>query len=212
MNYSICVSGAASGKTVDDDKDLAARLGNEIARKGHTIITGATVGLPYYAARAAKIVGGVSIGFSPASSIREHVAKYRLPIGIFDFINYTGVHYIGRDMQLILSSDAVITIGGRFGTLNEFTIALETGTLCGVLLGSGGTADMIPDLLAKLEPPHRNSVILDDNPERLVGKIIERLDKDYAGINTKALASCWYLDDDCDEYGRPKKKKADHKG
>jgi predicted Rossmann-fold nucleotide-binding protein len=103
MNYSICVSGAAAGKTVIASRGLAERLGTAIAKSGHIITTGATVGLPYYAARAAKQAGGMSIGFSPASSLREHMYKYRLPIGVFDFVNFTGMHYIGRDIHLVQS-------------------------------------------------------------------------------------------------------------
>jgi hypothetical protein len=36
---------------------------------------------------------------------------------------------------------------------------------------------------------------MDDDPERLVKRIIEMLDKEYAGINTKALRAQWYLDE-----------------
>jgi hypothetical protein len=71
---------------------------------------------------------------------------------------------------------------------------------------------MIDNVMVKLEAVHKENVIYDSNPEELVAKIIARLDKDYKDIDTKALAACWYLDDDCDEYGRPKRKKSDHKG
>ena len=196
MNYSICISGAAAGKTVQSSFGLAERLGTSIAKAGHITTTGATVGLPYYAARAAKKAGGMSIGFSPASSLREHMYKYRLPIGIYDFVNFTGMHYVGRDVFLVQSSDAVITVGGRFGSLHEFTTALESHMPCGVLLGSGGTADLIPELLEKLEEQHRNLIVMDDNPERLVAKIIKMLDKDFEGIDTTDVASHWFLDGD----------------
>lgn len=212
MNYSICISGAAAGKTVEKDKELAMRLGSAIAKSGHIITTGATIGLPYYAARSAKMEGGLSIGFSPASTLREHVFKYRLPIGVFDFVNYTGLNYVGRDAYLVLSSDAVITIGGRMGSLHEFTTALESNTVCGVLTGSDGTADMIEYLMNNLEAVRSRNVIYDNNPETLVKKIINRLDEDYKDIDTSVLAACWYLDDDCDEYGRPKKQARDRKG
>lgn len=212
MNYSICVSGAAAGKTVDADKELAERIGSAIAKSGHIITTGATVGLPYYAAKAAKMEGGLSIGFSPASTLREHVFKYRLPIGIYDFVNYTGLNYVGRDAYLVLSSDAVISVGGRMGSLHEFTTALESNTICGVLTDSGGTADMIDFLMDQLEGVHKNNVIYDSDPEKLVEKVIKRLDQDYKDIDTSILASCWYLNDDCDEYGRPIRKSKDRKG
>src|ERR1700676_5133190 len=145
IRYSICISGAAAGETVKKSKDLAVALGKAVADAGQVLTTGATLGLPYYAALAAKEAGGMSIGFSPAASLREHLRKYRLPYDCYDFVNFTGLHYVGRDLYLVQSSDAVITIGGRFGSLHEFTSALEAHKPCGVLLGSGGTADAIPD-------------------------------------------------------------------
>jgi uncharacterized protein (TIGR00725 family) len=192
MKYSICVSGAASGKTVAQSDELAERLGTAIAKSGHTLTTGATVGLPYHAARAAKQAGGMSIGFSPAASLREHLYKYRLPIEVFDFVNFTGMHYVGRDIHLVQSSDAVITVGGRFGSLHEFTTALQSRMPCGVLLGSGGTADMVPELMESLEPPSRKYVILDEDPERLVKKVIAMLDEEHKDIKLTDSISKWY--------------------
>jgi uncharacterized protein (TIGR00725 family) len=183
LRYSICVSGAAAGETVAGAAHLAERLGAAIAESGHTLTTGATVGLPYHAARGAKSKSGKSIGFSPASSLREHLHKYRLPHCYFDFINFTGMNYVGRDQYLIQSSDAVITVGGRFGSLHEFTTALEAGKPCGILVGTGGTADIIPQLMEAIEPPHKNLVIYDDNPENLVKRIIQILDIENQGLN-----------------------------
>jgi uncharacterized protein (TIGR00725 family) len=193
LRYSICVSGAAAGKTVTEAHDKAQAVGAAIAHEGHIITTGATVGLPYYAAYGAKQVGGVSIGFSPATSLREHMRKYRLPHDVFDFINFTGLSYVGRDLYLVQSSDAVITVGGRFGSLHEFTSALEAHKPCGVLLGSGGTADLIPTLMKTLEPPD-DLVIYDDDPKRLVHHLVQLLDKKYADIREDlSHDEHWYL-------------------
>lgn len=194
MRYSICVSGAAGGPTIKTARPLAERLGAAIAKSNHVLTTGATVGLSFYTARAAKAAGGISIGFSPAASLREHLYKYRLPIGPFDFINFTGMHYVGRDIHLVQSSDAIITVGGRFGSLHEFTTALESRMPCGVLLGSGGTADLIPELMKKLDAPHPELVVFDDDPERLVKTIIKMLDKDLGDINTKDELARWLVD------------------
>ncbi len=183
LNYSICVSGAASGDTVQASAQLARKAGAAIARSGNILTTGATVGLPYFAALGAKSENGMSVGFSPAVSLREHLRKYRLPHDCFDFINFTGLNYVGRDLYLVQSSDAVITIGGRFGSLHEFTSALEAHKPCGVLLGSGGTADEIPKLMEILEPPHGGLVIYDEDPDRLVKRIIDILDEKYADIH-----------------------------
>ncbi len=194
LRYSICVSGAAAGATIEVSHDKAQELGAAIAEEGHIITTGATVGLPYYAAYGAKLKGGVSIGFSPASSLREHIRKYRLPHDVFDFINFTGLSYVGRDLYLVQSSDAVITVGGRFGSLHEFTSALEAHKPCGVLLGTGGTADLIPKLMETLEPPDGDLVIYDENPKRLIQKIIKVLDRKYEDIHEELRHDGhWYL-------------------
>jgi uncharacterized protein (TIGR00725 family) len=118
---------------------------------------------------------------------------------MFDYINFTGLHYVGRDVYLVQSSDAVITVGGRFGSLHEFTTALESNMPCGFLLGSGGTADIIPELMEKLEPPHRKLVIFDDDPEQLVKKIIKMLDEQNKDIDTVQIANQWFLDDEVKE-------------
>lgn len=182
LKYSICVSGAAAGETVKDSHDKAKELGAAIARAGHIVTTGATVGLPYFAALGAKKAGGMSIGFSPATSLREHLRKYRLPHDVFDFINFTGLNYVGRDLYLVQSSDAVITVGGRFGSLHEFTSALEARKPCGVLLGSGGTADLIPELMKTLQAPEGDLVIYDNDPDNLIKKMTKVLDEKYADV------------------------------
>lgn len=178
--YQICVSGAAAGDTVETSHMLAYALGAAIAKSGHTLLTGATSGLPQYAARGAKDNGGLSIGFSPAATIREHVKAYRLPVEEFDYINFTNMDYVGRDVYLVRSSDAVITVGGRSGSLHEFSTAIESHKLCGVILGSGGLADFIPTILDRITiHTNKDDIIFDTDPERMIETIIKRLDKEY---------------------------------
>jgi uncharacterized protein (TIGR00725 family) len=182
MRYQICVSGAASGNTVEASHQLAYDVGKAIAKAGKTLTTGATIGLPWFAAKGAfsiKDREGVSVGFSPASSFREHVTVYKLPTVEFDYINFTGMAYVGRNVHLVRSSDAVITIGGRMGSLHEFATGLESGKVIGVLLGSGGLADFIPELIHKIEAPGTKDIIYDTDPVRLVDKIIKALDVRY---------------------------------
>jgi uncharacterized protein (TIGR00725 family) len=177
------VSGAASGDTVQTSHQLAYELGKAISEQGKTLLTGATVGLPHYAAMGVVSVPaprGLSIGFSPAASFREHVATYRLPTKEFDYINFTGMEYVGRDVHLVRSCDGIITVGGRMGSLHELSTALESRKVCGVLLGSGGLADYIPMLLEHIEAPGAKDIIYDTDPVRLVQKVIEALDRKYA--------------------------------
>lgn len=180
--YQICVSGAAAGETVETSHLLAYALGASIAKSGHTLLTGATVGLPQYAARGAKDNGGLSIGFSPAASVREHLKSYRLPVKEFDYINFTNMDYVGRDVYLVRSSDALITVGGRMGSLHELSTALESHKFCAVLLGSGGLADFVPTLVDRLPVPDGTKIIYDTDPERLVKQVVDHLDHEYSDI------------------------------
>lgn len=186
MRYQICVSGAASGDTVKESHELAYELGKEISLHGKTLLTGATVGLPHYAAMGALSVPyprGLSIGFSPAASFREHVSTYRLPTKEFDYINFTGMEYVGRDVHLVRSSDAVITVGGRMGSLHELSTALESRKVCGVLVGSGGLADFVKTLIKHVEAPGAKDIIFDTQPKRLVEKVIKALDEHYSDFS-----------------------------
>jgi len=186
MRYQICVSGAASGETVGIAYDQAFALGAEIAKAGKTLLTGATVGLPHYAAMgfvSVKNSKGSSIGFSPASSYREHVSTYRLPTKEFDYINFTSMEYVGRDVHLVRSSDAVITVGGRMGSLHELATALESRKVCGILTGTGGLADYAATLLKYIEAPGGKDVIYDTDPKRLVTKVVAALDMRYADFH-----------------------------
>src|SRR3954464_6612093 len=92
--YQICVSGAAKGESVEAGKLLARSAGAAIAKAGHSLMTGATTGLPNEAAMGYKHAGGtMSLGISPASTKVEHVLKYRLPTEAYDPILYSGLHY-----------------------------------------------------------------------------------------------------------------------
>jgi uncharacterized protein (TIGR00725 family) len=180
--YQICVSGAAKGESVAEGKELALQAGAAIAKAGHALLTGATVGLPDYAAQAYKAAGGtMSVGISPASSKIEHVLKYRLPTEAYDTILFTGLHYIGRDTLLIASSDAVISIGGRLGTLHEFTIAMETETPIGFLQGAGGISEEIQAILSaagSIRP--NNEAIFSESAPELMAELNKILDKQNA--------------------------------
>lgn len=183
--YQICVSGAAKGDSVEKGAELARQIGAAIAKAGHSIMTGATSGLPNTAAEGYKSAGGtMSLGLSPAATKVEHILKYRLPIESYDAILFTGLHYGGRDALLINSADAVVTIGGRLGTLHEFTIAAETHTPIGVLESAGGVSAQIENLLKLLPNADPELVIFEDNPEKLIDKLTHMLDKLHKRYST----------------------------
>jgi len=174
----ICVSGAAeTGHCGIDAYEIAKELGREVIRQGGIIITGATTGFPFWATMGAKEEKGLSIGFSPASSQKEHLNVYRLPMEYMDLIIYTGFGYSGRNLLLTRSSDAVIVGCGRIGTINEFTVAYEDGKPIGVLEGDWPTDEVIKHMMKE---SHRtnNKIVFDTNPKRLVQKLKELVEID----------------------------------
>lgn len=181
LKYNICVSGAAKGESAVFAKGLAKAVGVQIVEQGHMVLTGATTGIPYHAAQAAnKLEDGhmTSLGFSPAASRIEHVNKYKLPVDAYGSIIYTGFGYMGRDVLLVRSADAVVMIGGRLGTLNELMIALEEKTPVGVLTGSGGMTDEVENVL-KAAKRNRSGIIFDDDPATLVSRLTQMVDHRY---------------------------------
>jgi uncharacterized protein (TIGR00725 family) len=127
------------------------------------------------------------MGFSPAASRLAHVKKYHLPLDVFDCILYTGFEYTGRNLLLIRSSDAVVMVGGRIGTLNELTIAIEERKPIGVLLGSGGMTDEVEHVLRAAKRA-RTGIIFGHDPAELVDeliKIIETKAKKLPDLSTE---------------------------
>ncbi len=178
LKYKICVSGsAATNGCGTESLETAKEIGKQIVMHNGVLVTGATTGIPYWAAIGAKEAGGISIGFSPAATELAHVKQYRLPVDYFDLIVYTGFEYSGRNLILTRSADAVIIVCGRIGTLNEFTIAFEDQKPIGVLIGQGGTADMIKTIV---ENSHRGQgkIVYDTDPKALVERLIELIDRE----------------------------------
>ena len=204
--YQICVSGAAKGDSVEEGKHLAMAAGRAIASSGNLLLTGATVGLPNYAAVGAKEAGGWSVGISPAATKVSHVKSYRLPTACYDVILYTGLHYVGRDTLLVASSDAVVSIGGRLGTLHEFTVAMEMDKPIGFLQGAGGVSTEIMDILKMAGEEKSKNVIFDTDPGVLVSKLIARLNEineDYVDIYSDEVQICHACTEDsslCDTH------------
>lgn len=169
----IGVMGSASGPQIGDKHaiDTAKKLGQEIARRGHIFINGACPGLPNDALLGALENGGLTVGISPAFSEYEHVHEFSSPHD-HDFIIYTGMGLMERDIINIRSSDGVVIIGGGVGTLNEFTIAYEEGRPLGIVTNTGGISNSIPHIVKELckREMHPN-IVFDDDPVKLLDKL-----------------------------------------
>ena len=169
----IGVFGSAAGDMNSSLLEKARELGREIANRGHIIVTGACTGLPYEAVKGARSAGGKSIGFSPGKDLKYHKENYGFPEDAADKIIFTGLSKKGRNVISVEDAEASVFISGRIGTLNEFTIAYDSGKIMGVLTGTGGAADMIKDIVEKLKKKTSGVVIYESDPAKLIKKITE---------------------------------------
>ena len=173
MRLTVGMMGSASGESTPATKELAYALGQAIAERGFILITGACPGLPYECARGARSRSGLSVGISPALSLDEHVHKYLSPADVFDVLVYTGSGLMGREVTNIHSSDMVVIVGGRSGTLGELAIAYDEGKMIGVLQGSGGITAQIPHLVTSFGKDTGAHVIYETDPHTLIHKLSE---------------------------------------
>ena len=145
--------------------------------RGALIVTGACPGLPHAAVLGAHEAGGESLGISPAHSREEHVELYESPTEPYTAIAFAGTGLMGREVENIHSSDFVIFVGGRSGTLGEFCIAYDEGKLIGVLRDSGGLSNHFEEIAKLVAKPTGALLLQDSDPESLVRHCRER----YAG-------------------------------
>jgi len=176
---SIGVMGSASGEIDPCVARRVRQMGRAIAEAGCVLITGGCPGLPQEAVLGADDAGGLVIGVSPALSEAEHVARYGSPTDGFDVLIYTGSGLMGREVVNIRSSDIVIIVGGQSGTLGEFSIAYDEGRLIGVLEGSGGVADLLPQIVGSLHKDTGSVVIYDADPKQLVKACVDYYEAEH---------------------------------
>lgn len=173
LRLKIGVMGGATGFLTREVLDKAHALGREIALSGCILITGGCPGLPLASACGAKQEGGLVVGISPGLSLDEHVNKYDSPTESHDVLIFTGSGLMGREVVNIRSSDIVVIIGGRSGTLGELAIAYDEGKLIGVLTGTGGISDIINNILAACQKDTGARVVYDADPARLVQQLLD---------------------------------------
>ena len=166
--------GSAGGALSNDELALARRLGRRIAERDCVIVTGACPGLPHAAVLGAHDAGGASLGVSPARAREEQVEVFQSPLEPYSAIVFTGSGLMGREVHNIHSSDFVLFVGGRSGTLGEFCIAYDEGKLIGVLRNSGGISNDFAGIAKLVQKATGAAIVEDDDPERLVDTCLER--------------------------------------
>ena len=97
----------------------AEEVGRLLAERGCTLVCGGHGEVMAAAARGAKSAGGTTIGILPGTERAE----------ANEWIDHTVATGIGhaRNLAVVATGDAVIAVGGRYGTLAEIGFALTLG-------------------------------------------------------------------------------------
>ncbi len=95
---------------------LAEEVGVEIAKAGAVLVCGGLKGVMEAAAKGAKSANGVTIGILPSSK-KEDANPY------IDYPILTGIGY-ARNKLVVKTGDAIVAVGGSYGTLSELAFAL----------------------------------------------------------------------------------------
>jgi len=93
-------------------------VGRKLAREGAILICGGLGGVMEAACKGAQEEGGITVGILPGE-IREQANPHvQIPI-------VTGMGY-ARNITVVKSAQAVIAVGGSYGTLSEIGHALQS--------------------------------------------------------------------------------------
>jgi uncharacterized protein (TIGR00725 family) len=99
--------------------ELAEVLGRRLAEAGAVVVCGGGTGVMTAVCRGVAAVGGTSVGLLPGDRRRD--GNPYLGVALT-----TGLGE-GRNVLLVRASDALVAVGGGFGTLSEIALALRIG-------------------------------------------------------------------------------------
>ena len=100
--------------------DQAEVLGRRLAEGGAIVVCGGGPGVMAAVCRGTESAGGTTVGLLPGLDRAEGNPHLTIAIP-------TGLGQ-GRNLLLVRSSDALVAVGGGFGTLSEIALALRTST------------------------------------------------------------------------------------
>ena len=107
------------GQPSPQEAKLAEEVGHELARRGAILVCGGLGGVMEAACKGASSEGGTTIGILPGDNSEAANPYVQIPI-------VTGLGY-ARNIAVVKSAQAVIAIGGNYGTLSEISHALQSG-------------------------------------------------------------------------------------
>lgn len=115
----IAVVGPGAAAADADLLWLAEQVGALVARAGATLVCGGLGGVMAAAARGARAAGGTAIGVLPGNDRSEADGDMTVVVA-------TGLGE-ARNTVIVRTADAVIAVGGGYGTLSEIAFALKLG-------------------------------------------------------------------------------------
>ena len=102
-----------------EHEERAAAVGRLLAERGCTVVTGGGGEVMAAASRGAKEAGGTTLGILPGER-RGEASEW------IDHVVVTGIGH-ARNLAVVASGDAVIAVGGSWGTLAEIGFARRLG-------------------------------------------------------------------------------------
>ncbi len=113
------ISVVGAGSCSEEIYELARNVGELIAQKGATLVTGGLGGVMEGASKGASEAGGTTVGLLPGFDKGDANKYVTIPIT-------TGLSH-ARNAVVARSADAIIAVSGEYGTLSEIAIALKLG-------------------------------------------------------------------------------------
>jgi hypothetical protein len=107
------------GQASEQETEVAEQVGRALAQGGAIVVTGGHGGVMAAACRGAVSAGGLTVGILPGgdrSGANEFVGV-AIPTGLGEL----------RNGLIVRAADAVIAVGGAYGTLSEIALALKRG-------------------------------------------------------------------------------------
>lgn len=148
--FTVAVVGATDPTQISQNMlEFAEKLGAFFAEHGMCVATGAVNGFGLWAAMGAVSNDGFAIGFSPASNAFEHEHHFRLPLDYHSTIVFTGFGYLGRDVVLARSVDAVVVGLGDKDAVHEILLSTELQKPL-LVVNDGHNEDSLAEILGDM--------------------------------------------------------------
>jgi uncharacterized protein (TIGR00725 family) len=108
-----------AGDATAAQREAAEEVGRLLAEAGAIVVTGGRGGVMEAASKGARSAGGLTLGILPGADRREAnpYVQVAVPTGMGE----------ARNALVVRAADALVAVGGEWGTLSEIALARKTG-------------------------------------------------------------------------------------